>query len=500
MQNTIKIVMDNKIRVLLGLLTIVLIGTLINNYNKGDILSSDKYVVKTGNITEVVEVSGQVEAGNDIALTFEKSGIVSLINYKVGDKVPKGALITSLSSGDSYGRVREAEAALMAQQAELERLRSGATPAEIALKTQNLESARADYENVKIQVSDAVKSADLNIKNVISYSLSSLFNKSNSGYIMTFTTCDQSFQNQIESRRKDFDNIIVTDMESAKNWANMLNNFVGDVNALINLPCSSADSSLDSKRSQASLAKSSVSAIISDLSAKTTLLQNADNAIKRAEKDLALTSEGTDKNKINFQVAQVAAASARLMQARVELAKSSIIAPISGVIGSLDVEIGENINAGKQAARIISADALEIKASISENDIVKLSLGNTATVTLDAYPQEEFAATLRIIEPAATTVSGVPRYGITLLMKDEASKIKVGMTANAFIATKSASDVLIVGAEYVKIKGASGTVLRELADKKSREEVVVKTGIRDNKGNIEIVSGLNEGDTLIKNK
>jgi HlyD family secretion protein len=499
MQNIFQKLKDNKNKAFMALAVLVIITVFISNYKSGDDIKLDRFVIKNGVITEVVEVSGQVEADDDIKLSFEKSGIVSLINYKVGDQINKGALIASLSSGDSLGRVRESESILMAQQAELDRIKSGATQAETDIKSQNLENAKLELKNIENQVTDTIKSADISIRNILNYNLSSVFNKTGSGYYVTFPTCDQILQNTIESKRKDYDNLVNTDLGLVKTSADKLSAFVGEVNNLINLPCSSSDATLDSKRSQASAAKVASAAVVNEISAKQSALQSALNAVKRAEKDLALINEGADKNRLAYQSAQVSAAAARLIQARAEFAKNSIISPISGVVASVDVEIGENVSLGKQAVRILSATTLEIKASISENDIAKISLGNKATVTLDAYPDESFEATINTVEPAATNISGVPRYAVTLLMTDNKGKIKPGMTANAFIATKSISDALVLPVSYIKIKGQGGTVTRQINNKET-VDVAVKTGIRDAVGNIQIISGLSEGDIIIKNK
>jgi HlyD family secretion protein len=479
---------------------LVSLGVFIATNRDSKNANQDNHIVKKGSIVEAVEVSGQIESADDVSLAFEKSGTVSVINYKAGDKVAKGAIIMSLSAADSLGRVREAEATLMGQQSELSRLKAGATAAEIALKTQNLDNSKLELANAKSQVEDTVKSSDIAIRNIIAYNLSSLFTKSSNGYSMTFITCDQSYQSIIEGKRKDFDTISITDISTAKGTADKLSVFVGDVNALVNLPCSSADQSLDAKRTQASAAKIAVSGVINEISSKISLLQNAESVFKRSEKDLALTSEGTDKNRISFQESQVNAASARLLQARAELNKSSIVSPISGVVGSLDVELGESISPSKSLVRVIGDSALEIKANISENDIAKITINNKASVTLDAYPEDEFEAVVSVIEPAATIISGVPRYGVVLLITGETAKIKVGMTANALIATKIKSDVIAAPTSYIKIKGNTGLVNKLSVDGKSSQEVTVKTGIRDNEGNIEILKGLSEGDILVKNK
>jgi HlyD family secretion protein len=150
--------------------------------------------------------------------------------------------------------------------------------------------------------------------------------------------------------------------------------------------------------------------------------------------------------------------------------------------------------------RVIGDSALEIKANISENDIAKITINNKASVTLDAYPEDEFEAVVSVIEPAATIVSGVPRYGVVLLITGETTKIKVGMTANALIATKIKSGVIAAPTSYIKIKGNTGLVNKLSVDGKSSQEITVKTGIRDNEGNIEILEGLSEGDILVKNK
>lgn len=450
---------------------------------------------KRETIQQEIEVTGTVEAAKTSDLSFEKSGVVSTVNVVVGQRVRAGAALAYLSGGESYAAVQEAEGYLAAQQANLAELESGATDAERNLKQQALDNAKADLKNAEDQIADTVRTTQNSLRDIFDYRLGSFFSKNANTYRLTFTTCDQSAQFEIENQRANFDNIVVTNLDDAYTSTVYVNGFITRLNDFLSKTCATTDSSLSDERSTVSSIKTTISATFSDISSKKSLVQTAKNAVTRAERDLDLTNSGSDINRIAAARAAVRQAEARLASARATASKNVLSAPFDGVVTAVNIEKGEISSLAKASVSMISDSAFQIKAKISEVDISSISMGAKAVVTLDAYGSDvKFDAVVSSVDPAATIESGSPRYGITLTFVTKDDKVKAGMTANADIVTMTKDNALTLPASFVQIKSGGGIV--KLVNSTSTEDRIVKIGIRGQDGKLEITDGLNDTDVV----
>ncbi|HRR08106.1 MAG TPA: efflux RND transporter periplasmic adaptor subunit, partial [Rhodothermales bacterium] len=105
-------------------------------------------------------------------------------------------------------------------------------------------------------------------------------------------------------------------------------------------------------------------------------------------------------------------AEARLREAREQLNKTSIFAPMSGVVSQLNVELGERVvgtsqMSGTEMMRIARLDQMEVQVDVNENDVVNVAVGDTANVSVDAYPERVFKGVVtEIANSARTTGTG----------------------------------------------------------------------------------------------
>lgn len=450
---------------------------------------------KRETIQQEIEVTGTVEASKTSDLSFEKAGIVSGINVVVGQRVRAGQSLAYLSGGEAYAAVQEAEGALAAQRATLAQLESGATDAERSLKQQALDNANADLRNAEDQIADTLRTTSNTFRDIFDYRLGNFFIKSNNTYRLTFTTCDQSAQFEIENLRPSFENIVVTNLDDAYTSTVSVNSFITKLNDFVSKTCAANDASLADERATVSAIKTTISATFSDIAGKKNLVQTAKNAVSRAQRDLDLTNSGTDLNRIAAQRAAVSQAEARLSSARAVAGKNVLSAPFDGVITAINIEKGEISSSAKASISMISDSAFQIKAKISEVDISSVTLGAKAVVTLDAYGSDtKFDAVISSIDPAATIESGSPRYGITLTFVTKDERVKAGMTANADIVTMTKENALTLPASFVQIKSGGGIV--KLVNSTTTEDRIVKIGIRGQDGKLEITDGLTDTDVV----
>ncbi len=234
----------------------------------------------------------------------------------------------------------------------------------------------------------------------------------------------------------------------------------------------------------------------------------------------------------------VKSAEASVEEAREQLTKTRIYAPLSGTVSALNVEKGErvvgtNLYAGTEMMVIADLGKMEVQAQVNENDIVKVSLNDTAFIEVDAYFNRKFRGVVTEIANSArvsgTATDQVTNFDVKILLLHEsyASLIdstnhryypfRPGMSATVDILTNRRENVISVPIAAVtsriltdkkqdkEVKEAgrqSGTqeqnrttVVFVIREKRARQ-TEVQTGIQDNIS-IEITSGLKVGDEVI---
>jgi HlyD family secretion protein len=238
----------------------------------------------------------------------------------------------------------------------------------------------------------------------------------------------------------------------------------------------------------------------------------------------------------------VKSAEASVKEAGENLYKTTIYAPVSGTISKLNVEKGERVagasqfSAGTEILRIANLAIMEVIVSVNENDIVRVSLNDTALVEVDSYLNKKFKGIVTQIATSAN-VSGlsadqVTNFDVKIRMlpesysdlipadKPNASPFRPGMSATVDIQTETAMNVLAVPIQAVTTREDSTKIDRKEdpgENSRKKEEVKrtepmqeyvflvkdgqaklqkVKTGIQDN-SHIMITSGLKAGDEVI---
>jgi len=247
--------------------------------------------------------------------------------------------------------------------------------------------------------------------------------------------------------------------------------------------------------------------------------------------------------------ASIQSAEANLQKANKDLGRTVITAPTDGVISLLNVKKGEKVagnsfNVGTEMMRIADMEKIEVRVDVGENDIPKVKLGDSAIITVDAYSDRKFkglvtqiassnngAATQNALSATSTDVTQYKVYVRLLpesymdLMGRGSFPFRPGMSASADIQTKTHSNILSIPINAVTTRdkndstknnkpktadaGTATTsaptttsyddleVVVFILDKEGKiKKVKVKTDIQDI-NNIEVVSGLKEGDIVI---
>ncbi|MCZ6595329.1 MAG: efflux RND transporter periplasmic adaptor subunit [Bacteroidetes bacterium] len=231
----------------------------------------------------------------------------------------------------------------------------------------------------------------------------------------------------------------------------------------------------------------------------------------------------------------VKSAAANVKQTRDNLARTSIFAPMNGTISKLSVELGERVvgtaqMAGTEIMRVANLSNMEVEVDVNENDIVKVAIGDSTIVEVDAYLKREFRGIVTEIANSAETALSVDQVtnfkvkvrilpasyqDLTEGKPEYFSPFRPGMTATVDIITDKRENIIGVPISAILVKLPSDTISNKKgkvrgkasADEEKFEAVfvnnggeaeltVVTTGIQDD-SNIEITSGLTENDIVI---
>ncbi len=188
-----------------------------------------------------------------------------------------------------------------------------------------------------------------------------------------------------------------------------------------------------------------------------------------------------------------------LRRTKKRLDKTTIRSPISGTVMSINVEEGENVitgtmnNPGTVLLTISNLDAMEMVADVNESEIPLLSFGDTAKVSIEAFPDTEFVGTVYKIASMPkrdlTSESGVVEFEVKINLPHHPGMLP-GMSASADIITDIKDDVLRVPLQAIVTQKKEKGVFT-IKDKRV-EFVPVTTGITEGRW-AEVEEGLEEG-------
>jgi len=215
--------------------------------------------------------------------------------------------------------------------------------------------------------------------------------------------------------------------------------------------------------------------------------------------DKALKEKESARAGLNLAGEQLNAARAALQESRVKLSYATITAPISGVIASVSTQQGETVSAGLNAptfVTIIDLNRIQVDAFVDETDIGKIKVGQRAIFTVDSYPNKDFAGAVSAIYPKAVIQDNVVNYDVVIdISSPFKNLLRPDMTASVTIYQEERKGILMIPQKAVEREGGNKFVLVKMPDD-TLQRKKVKTGIRSG-NDIEIVSGLNEGDVVV---
>ncbi len=478
-------------------------------------------VVTRGDVVQEVSVTGRVSADTEVDLGFERGGRVVSKPRQIGDRVNEGDVLVRLDTSELSALRTQAKANLNYETAKLAELKSGTRAEDISISQAKVESAKTTLDDAKSGVFDKLRIAAITGDDVVHNTADQFFkNARTNSPELTLPISDAKLVIDIQSRRVVLEEMLGSWSDVAKTWTTtsdpdaaitmteahltQIKDFFDVLAQAVNSLQSASgltQSTIDAWKLSVSSARTSNNTALSNTLLSAEKYRSALGAAHVAQDELALKSVGPTKEAIGAQEAKVAGVLAALDNYDAQIAKTMLRTPIKGVVTKQEAKLGEAVSPNIPIVSVMSEGLFKIETNIPEADVAKIRIGDVARVTLDAYGGDVFFPTVvSTIDPKETVIEGVSTYKVTLRFKEKDERIRSGMTANIDVSTDTHKDVLKIPARAVTSKDGKKFV-RVLTVDTSKKEVPIETevtvSLRGSDGNIEVTSGLTEGERVV---
>lgn len=426
--------------------------------------------VKRQTLSRTVSASGTVVSTTDLSLGFEQSKMVAAVSVVVGDVVRKGDVLAHLSNGTERAAVASARGTLMAARARYNKVLEGSSNEEVKLAQVQLENARRVLFSEGLVAKpeypgDAVAA--------ITPIISGTYTGAEGEYRLEL---DTTAQNTLEYSGVEHGKVKVSDISIYP---------LGTKGLYLQFPSGSRPQFFNTVWT----------VTIPNIESSSYIANKA--LVDEKQAALDLTRATARQSDVDAALADVVVAQAGLDSAIAALERTIIRAPADGTITAVDVKVGEIPTVGSQAIALQDVSNLYLEADINESSIKSLAIGQTVTVTFDAFGSDTYRATISSIDPAATIKDNVVNYKIKALLT-EPGMIRPGMTANMTILTAQVADVLVIPLRVVTTENNVSTV-QLITDERKQKTIsrTVSLGLSGDGNLVEIQSGLAEGDKVL---
>ncbi|MBK8033063.1 MAG: efflux RND transporter periplasmic adaptor subunit [Chloroflexi bacterium] len=335
----------------------------------------------TDTVTSVA-VLGSVEENLTADLAFQTSGTVGEVYVQPGDYVEAGTVLAGLDDTDAQIAYRQAQLSLENAQINLHNLLDPPSEDEIRQAELSITSAQASYGDAADNNNDA----------------------------------------QVQQAQIKYDQAVTSYNLAVQQRANM------------------NGSEQELALQEAAIGQASFNMEIARLQLEDT--QTTDNSnlwaagvrIQIAQLQYDELLAGADEAQVTNAQLAVEIAEANLASAETTLRRLDLISPIAGVISAVNIEVGNTAGAGTAAITMTDLSHLWLTAPIHELDLDQVTEGMSASIVLDAIPDETFAATIEQIAWIGTESDGIVQYTARFLLNTDDQRIRPGMTGEATIA------------------------------------------------------------------
>ena len=460
------------------------------------------YAVVRGTLSQAVEARGRVVASQEEFLFFPLEGFVKTLDIQAGDPVQAGQVVAELDAAAIEDLLLDAEYRLQVAQADLARAKAVSETLQLqidGLDIQIQQQQAADTYGVATAQGDLkVASADVDTCKA---------------QLSGYEKATAQAETDVRRAQIAFEAVryVWAGEKEEKEKQQQQQPPAGEEKVEVAIPpagYSSAVAALEAATLKLEQNKAAIAAQKAECEGR-----NADVSLKRTELKYQTQIQGLEvqrleaeihrlekEKEINALTIQTVEEEVRYRQTMAErnqqrLAQTQLKAPFDGVIVSVEKRAGEQLKPYEPLGAIADPSVFRVEATVLEEDILKVALGQPASVTLDAYAAQPFQATVTEIGASPVVWQGKNAYTIYLdFAQPDEAPASIRMGADVRIQVTERADVLLVPETAIARQGERSFVTKRNGDG-SLEQVEVELGVSDGQW-VEVVAGLSEGQEI----
>ncbi len=476
--------------------------------------------VRKGSLSSSLTVVGQLEAVQSADLAFSRmSGTAKLatLGVSAGNTVINGQVLATIDPAPYQQALDQAKSSLAAAQKTLADLKT--PPTELALAQADLAIAQADVQLQQAQatldtllnpdfvgLASSVSDAESSLASAQSNLVSQQTDKTAQDQLVKLQTAEATpaaTYSRLASEKYS-DTFYQDRLEVAYN--SMMNAQDARVTYELQQQANLTRAQLQVRTSQAALktaqdalAKARAGGDPVALAQARLDVHSAQVAQLQAHDDRETLVAGTDEASLATAQATVDQAALSVTNAEADLAATQLVAPFDATVLKVNNSPGDLVSSGTVILSLANLQTLQVLASIDETTIRRVSAGQEASITFDAFPGQRFQGKVVEVPLEGTLQGGVMVYDVPVsLTGADKLPLLVGMTANVQVQVGQVADALLV--PTMALQTSNGTYQVLVADpanpSAAPQSVPVETGLSDGTYT-QIVRGLNFGDQVV---
>lgn len=409
-----------------------------------------------GDLTARVGATGSVRAEQSAMLTYQTTGTVGTVYVDVGDSVREGDVLSSLEQTSLPASVILAQADLVNAQRALDTLlNSGVEEANAMLLVAQTEDALQDAEYRRTVQQEGNRASTSTIRGA------------EASLVLA--------ENELDAARTAYNHVSSLPSDDPRRAV--------------------AQQNLTGAQARYDSALRNLNWYLGEPTENDQMQLDAQVALARAQYEDALREyerlqDGPDPD-------DILAANARLAAAQATWNMASITAPFDGTIASVQVMPGDLVSPGTFAFDLVNMSRMLIDVNVSEIDINRIEVGQTATMSFDSEPDKTYEGEVIDVGIVGREVAGIVNYQVTVALTSPDEDIRPGMTAAVTIVVEQIEDVLLVPNRAVRT--SDGQRIVYILNNGTYEAVEIVLGASSDLYS-EVVDGdLQPGDIIVLN-
>ena len=488
--------------------------------------------VVRGDITQEVSETGTVKKGETLNLNFKNSGTINEVAVAKGDEVAAGQFLARLDTAQLEVQLKQARANIDLCRIQRDRLTNGASDQDIRLAQTAAVNAQSTFDSAKQSLADARQNGDQKLANLYD-SAADVLNSAHAKAVSadnaasmvqrTYFSPQDEDSIRVSEAVRQIENAAAKisgsdDYDAALEEASVQLAEIDADLADIRVICEketwrdvvkqtdkneietqrdyiiAAQTAVNSAKQNIDFQKVANDAAVNAAQSAATAAGGALQSVREQLSKLTAQPRAEDVGVLDAEISQAQSAADLL---ELQISDSRIIAPVSGQIAQVNLQKGEAYfpaMAAIGAIVLIPDDPFYVEVDIYEEDVAKIKAGDAVSITPASSPDNSFKGRVVSTDPDSKIVNGVVYYTTKIGFDQTPPDIKSGMSADVVIIAATAKNTLLISESALANNDGAYSV-RRLAGGVP-ESVSVSIGIKS-KGQVQILSGLAEGDKVV---